>query len=81
MGGRTDQLGIIPTQPSLAGVGARAELGNNNIVLLQNSLLEMPEWHNMQSLSRNYRKQLEIYFCIQMQASDFGKHLEAFFPH
>ena len=27
--GRTDQLGIIPTQPSLAGVGAWAELGNN----------------------------------------------------
>ena len=26
-GGRTDQLGIIPTQPSLAGVGAGAELG------------------------------------------------------
>ena len=26
--GRTDQLGIIPTQPSLAGVGAGAELGN-----------------------------------------------------
>ena len=26
----TDQLGIIPTQPSLAGVGAGAELGKND---------------------------------------------------
>ena len=26
-GRRTDQVGIIPTQPSLAGVGAGAELG------------------------------------------------------
>ena len=27
----TDQLGIIPTQPSLAGVGAGAELGKKTI--------------------------------------------------
>jgi len=27
-GWRTDQVGVIPTQPSSAGVGAGAELGN-----------------------------------------------------
>ena len=33
MDGRTDQLRLIPTQPSLAGVGAGAELGKNRGVI------------------------------------------------